>query len=376
MNPELENLVDIALIDGYISDKEKEVLRRKAANLGFDLDELEMILEGKLYKQNQSRRPKVNKCPSCGEIVNGFSKVCPSCKYILTTKIVGRDDEPDNEDEEDEDEDAVPERKNETLEDSFYELELSVHELKQTPKLPSTKVTNAVFKIVLTAGLYIIYKKLFKKENVFDRYQDVNARYLSLTEMQSQSLLRKYGEDERIKSGINRILADRDAVMNKRRSLDRVFGITLLAVLLIIIYILPKNYTRAERPTKPETALEKTERLIGEKKIGEARAAAVTIDDIATKDALLLTISDMAVDSLVSAGNYDEALRIVNLRSTDGTTLEEERRSKLDKIITLQVTELIEKKEYKAAREKAEYASTLVSYNLMDKIKLAQKLNK
>lgn len=83
MNPELEKLVDYALVDGYIADKEKQVLIKKAQSLGFDIDELEMILQGKLYEKNEENRPAVNKCPNCGEIINGLNRVCPSCDYVL-----------------------------------------------------------------------------------------------------------------------------------------------------------------------------------------------------------------------------------------------------------------------------------------------------
>src|SRR5690606_14505719 len=86
MNQELEKLVDYAITDGYITDKEKKVLLKKAEQQGFDIDELELILDGRLYEAQQKQnknKPTVSKCPSCGEIMSGMNRVCPSCNYII-----------------------------------------------------------------------------------------------------------------------------------------------------------------------------------------------------------------------------------------------------------------------------------------------------
>ncbi len=50
MHPEIEKLIDLALADGQITDKERAIILRKAEKLGEDIDEVEMILEGKLSK--------------------------------------------------------------------------------------------------------------------------------------------------------------------------------------------------------------------------------------------------------------------------------------------------------------------------------------
>jgi uncharacterized protein (TIGR02145 family) len=48
MHPELEKLVQMALVDGQVTDKEREIILRKAEKLGLDVDEVEMYLEGKI----------------------------------------------------------------------------------------------------------------------------------------------------------------------------------------------------------------------------------------------------------------------------------------------------------------------------------------
>lgn len=52
-NEELEQLIEIALTDGVLTDKEKDVIFKKAQALGVDIDELEMVLEARVYKMSQ-----------------------------------------------------------------------------------------------------------------------------------------------------------------------------------------------------------------------------------------------------------------------------------------------------------------------------------
>ena len=50
---QLEELIDAALIDGDLSEKEKQVLLKKVQTLNIDLDEFEMILNARLYKRKK-----------------------------------------------------------------------------------------------------------------------------------------------------------------------------------------------------------------------------------------------------------------------------------------------------------------------------------
>ena len=52
-NEELEQLIEIALTDGTLTDKKKDVIFKKAQALGVDIDELEMVLEARVYKMSQ-----------------------------------------------------------------------------------------------------------------------------------------------------------------------------------------------------------------------------------------------------------------------------------------------------------------------------------
>lgn len=60
MNPDLIKFIEICLIDGVISEKEREVIFRKSEELGVPKDECEIILEGMLL-QSSSNTNKIQK---------------------------------------------------------------------------------------------------------------------------------------------------------------------------------------------------------------------------------------------------------------------------------------------------------------------------
>lgn len=95
-NEKLEQLIDAALADGELTEKEKQILFKNAQEKGFDLDEFEMVLDARLVKfkkaeeeKAKSSAPKSNKlgdvkkCPSCGAIVQSYQGVCGECGYAF-----------------------------------------------------------------------------------------------------------------------------------------------------------------------------------------------------------------------------------------------------------------------------------------------------
>ncbi len=95
-NEQLENLIDAALADGVLTEKEKQILFKKAQALGVDLDEFEMVLDARLVNLQKAEQEKaassapksnklgdVKKCPSCGAMVQSFQGVCPECGYAF-----------------------------------------------------------------------------------------------------------------------------------------------------------------------------------------------------------------------------------------------------------------------------------------------------
>lgn len=95
-NEKLEQLIDAALADGELTEKEKQILFKNAQEMGVDLDEFEMVLDARLVKfkkeeeeKAKSSAPKSNKlgdvkkCPSCGAIVQTYQGVCGECGYAF-----------------------------------------------------------------------------------------------------------------------------------------------------------------------------------------------------------------------------------------------------------------------------------------------------
>lgn len=96
---QLEAIIDAALADGVLTDKEREVLHKRAAQEGIDADELDVVIEGRLAKMKKQEdwlRPappqnlaneklgNVVKCPNCGCTDVAGRAVCPECGYTFT----------------------------------------------------------------------------------------------------------------------------------------------------------------------------------------------------------------------------------------------------------------------------------------------------
>ena len=151
-NPMIEKLINIALADGELTEKEKQVLFKKAEAAGIDLDEFEMVLEARLFEIQKNSptaaaqaastaAPKsdkfgdIKKCPSCGAIIQTYTLKCLDCGFEFRNdnacasiqqlfdhitavdadrrEIVGRwcDDEDDIEDAEERQEERLTKRK-------------------------------------------------------------------------------------------------------------------------------------------------------------------------------------------------------------------------------------------------------------------------
>lgn len=93
-NEQLEQLIDAALADGVLTEKEKQILFKKAQTFGVDLDEFEMVLDARLFKlqkEQQTAAPKSNKlgnvrkCPACGALVSALAVSCAECGWEFSS---------------------------------------------------------------------------------------------------------------------------------------------------------------------------------------------------------------------------------------------------------------------------------------------------
>jgi hypothetical protein len=87
MNPEIEKLTEMALADGQVTEKEREIILRKAEKIGLDVDEVEMYLEGKIYQLEADKSKlkekvgNIKTCPACGASVKSFEIKCEDCGH-------------------------------------------------------------------------------------------------------------------------------------------------------------------------------------------------------------------------------------------------------------------------------------------------------
>lgn len=93
-NEQIEALISAALADGMLTEKEKQVLFKKAQSQGIDLDEFEIVLDARLVELEKAEKEKaaasapkstkygdVRKCPVCGAMVPALAGTCPECGY-------------------------------------------------------------------------------------------------------------------------------------------------------------------------------------------------------------------------------------------------------------------------------------------------------
>lgn len=96
---ELEEVIEAALADGVLTEKERAVLHKRAAAEGVDPDELDVVIDGRLAKAKKQEdwlRPappkpmeknikvgQIRRCPNCGEVIPPGVAVCPSCNLVF-----------------------------------------------------------------------------------------------------------------------------------------------------------------------------------------------------------------------------------------------------------------------------------------------------
>lgn len=105
-SPQIEELINAILADGVITEKERNVLHKRAMAEGIDPDEIDVIVDGRLFEMNKSKnqgapvnvpppppQPAVqrsstkygvlHKCPNCGCTVAAASVRCDECGYTF-----------------------------------------------------------------------------------------------------------------------------------------------------------------------------------------------------------------------------------------------------------------------------------------------------
>ena len=86
---ELNILIQQYLTDGVLTDKERQVILKKAEGMGLDRDEVDLYLDAEVQKIDQQtdaavRRQKGKQCPYCGAPTPQLADKCPECGQYIT----------------------------------------------------------------------------------------------------------------------------------------------------------------------------------------------------------------------------------------------------------------------------------------------------
>ena len=86
---ELDVLIQEYLTDGVLTNKERQVVLKKAEGMGLDRDEIDLYLDAQVQKIDQAndaaiRKRRSKECPYCGASVPQLADKCPECGQFIT----------------------------------------------------------------------------------------------------------------------------------------------------------------------------------------------------------------------------------------------------------------------------------------------------
>ena len=86
---ELDELIKEYLTDGVITSKERQVLLKKAQQMGLDVDEIDLYIDAQQQKVDQAvetakRNARGKTCPFCGAVIPLLADKCPECGKNIT----------------------------------------------------------------------------------------------------------------------------------------------------------------------------------------------------------------------------------------------------------------------------------------------------
>lgn len=92
MHSELETLINNLLSKGELTERSRELLMKKAEQLGVDAIDFELELEGRIAENKaktdalspsakSNKEGDLKKCPSCGAPVSSFNTICSDCGH-------------------------------------------------------------------------------------------------------------------------------------------------------------------------------------------------------------------------------------------------------------------------------------------------------
>ena len=203
-NEQIESLISAALADGMLTEKEKQVLFKKAQAQGIDLDEFEIVLDARLVELEKAEKAKaaaapksnklgdVKKCPNCGAIVQSYLGACPECGYgfedmtanLTSRKLAEKLEKTTNEwDNKISTLSAKSNREND-VSDKVWELkkqkEKALAQLIMTTPLPTTKADLFEFMTMTQAAFLSKSTPYHSADAYYTKYQEAMLKAKSL----------------------------------------------------------------------------------------------------------------------------------------------------------------------------------------------------
>ena len=177
MTPELNSLIEAAVADGTVTDKERDVLRRKAVSIGIDPDEIDMLVDAKLHgARSQAKSTKATKCPQCGAAISGLARVCQDCGHVFEDGGQG----------------ATPD-----LHATLAKLEDLLAELKAIP-VPNAM---AIFGKIIRGYVKIFMPWTWGKQPAVPSHSDTDQRTACMARLdrERRTIKTYYGDDPKVK---------------------------------------------------------------------------------------------------------------------------------------------------------------------------------
>lgn len=347
MHPEIENLINMALADGKVTEIERAVILRKAESLGIDKDEVEMILDAKLHQLNtkdkESKKENVNKCPSCGEIIHGLSQVCSSCGYVLNKSTISGEN-------------------SKGLNDSIHQLENLIIEVKSSPKPSVWTRMKIVILTYFSLGMYLIYRKFAHKKG--DSFDNLVAK----CEKEARLIKVHYGDDKKVRLLLDELNSEIDKIGMDRKKLSLRTNLGCFGVFIVIIgiYAVMFNWSinYSEEYLK-DTYSTKVDSLISIGEIEKAKQEVFKLSPDYKRNDALDDIYIYEIDQHIQNNEIDLAKNKANSIKS-----KYKREEALDKIIRIEVNILIEENRYDEAINKAK-----TIYDQYERKNMIEKIN-
>ncbi len=79
----IEEVIRALLVDGVITERERQVIRRLAEQEGIDADTCDVLLDARIQEMKKEQKVEQAECPHCGAQLDAFKTTCPFCGHEI-----------------------------------------------------------------------------------------------------------------------------------------------------------------------------------------------------------------------------------------------------------------------------------------------------